>query len=460
MPLQNIGIANPLLADLDGAGHLGKNVGIPCAQVLHTNGSLTSYPAAANTNAAAGTAVMSALAAAVSGDTIYLYRTADVNVSLAKNGITWWIAPGVVLTQTNTSGYGLFDDSAFAGVPISYSVLGHGTLRSVGPGTSINGLPSIVSDQSASPGGEIHVECEAMIYDGTGNATDTGFAAIYQTGQAKLHVNVRGGVKCVKGNCIYWAIGEMHVRAGYLLTDAAAPASISGTVVVNSESPISDFHLEADYIKGFDGIGGIGGADANNRARSWIDCQQLESTGGQLMAISGAHNLYLRAEKLLQSAQVTGKPGVVVNLGAKLYVTTQKWTPFVDSSHAGCEVDDTTVNGTLLIWSCDEYDPSNGAVSAAYLVNAGTAYLSGRKFDLSANTGDGINMAGGAAYVAGFNIVSHSGNFDLKQTGGVLNVATDVRYLDSKTSGAITRGATFGLPSENSQAILAAQIFN
>ena len=91
-----------------------SNAGLgPAAVLVHQDGTSDAYQASSNTDAAAGTTIMQAASDAVSGKTIFVFRNASITSSLAKDGVNWWIAPGVTLTKTSGA-TGLFDDGGTA----------------------------------------------------------------------------------------------------------------------------------------------------------------------------------------------------------------------------------------------------------------------------------------------------------------------------------------------------------
>jgi hypothetical protein len=82
--------------------------------ILHTTGLRTTYLAASDTDASRGTALMQALTVAVSGESVDITADCSVTGNLLKNGITYNLAPGIVITALANGNYSLFSDTSGA----------------------------------------------------------------------------------------------------------------------------------------------------------------------------------------------------------------------------------------------------------------------------------------------------------------------------------------------------------
>jgi hypothetical protein len=161
-------------------------------EIIHQTGAVTPFPASANTNAAAGTAILAAKAAAISGDLICVYRSADVTAIIAKDGVNWWFAPGVTITTIDTADnpVDLFSDADVG--PKSYKVGGSGILKT--------GYGNVFSVNY--PGSSVTAECAGIA---TGTAADNdGVGAAIAGGS--LYIDCAGVISGTLG--VWWSDGK------------------------------------------------------------------------------------------------------------------------------------------------------------------------------------------------------------------------------------------------------------
>ncbi len=397
------------------------------AVVVHPNGTSTTYLAASNTDAAAGTAVMAAKAAATSGDTIQVYRNAIVTSTLAKDGVNWNFAPGVIISSS-TAGLLLFGDNG-GGSAMSYTVSGQGIFRLSGNDAMVYTLKNA--------GSTVNFDFEEAT--STGGATITGAAAVYSSaGNGYLRGNLINGSNTGYG--VWWDDGNLYVEAQKVTCGTAGVAVYTQPLV---GATAGQLWLTCQHIKGSQPI--LIQKNAGDGARVWIQTELIESVGSTAVPailLDGGDGTgifaYLLFQKLLVGADRGNAPAIEIS-AVSAYITCDKITPNVDAGHdtAAVLITGTTPSAWLDIRQIDD---SKGQIAsgggAAIRQASGTSYVRLMSCAL-ANNGDAIQVSGGTMNLHEGTISTQSAQHDLNQSGGTLNVYPDVNFTFSKTTGTL-----------------------
>ncbi len=381
---------SPATADWDANGFYVKNAGIPCAQVLHKNGSLTSYPAAANTDVAAGTAITAARTAAVSGDTIYVYRNASVTSNLAKDGVNWWFAPGVVIT--NTAHATIFGDSS--GQATSFTVGGDGSfignaLLADGVSGPAGAVVSVVNAASV-----VNIRCR-KIYCQTAAVGGGQPYGIYQ----ELGSLTVQATEQIYGDsfAIWWQDGSCFVETP-VLQSGPWPSYTATIYTTNATASHGDLFVRCQRMVSQAGL--IVNADSvssGTLGRIWVDAMLMVSSVDQPsinyspLQLSGAMLVYVKCEKFFVSGDRNGLPAFYIKGDAQLWFQALKFSPNQDSSNGAAPIYfDAGTTGTNLWIDVQQYDDSAGSVGPAFVdLAAGPSnlYLHGGAMLLRARCG-------------------------------------------------------------------------
>ena len=224
----------------------------PMGAVLRKpNGTYTSYLPTADTDAARGTAILAAQTAAVAGDLIEVHSDASFTgtTSLGKNGVDWWIAPGVTLTHAGAAVW------ATPTTPTSYDVGGYGRFVCTLDGTAVMTITTA--------GSEVHMVARSLVSTG---ATSVGVSKTLGT---------------------LWLTADLVSCVGY---DALIVGSTTAT--------------DVDYVDVQRVVSSATGADADSNG---LECAgagtvyaRLGSVAsfGDCINIGGAGTLYLEAQSI------------------------------------------------------------------------------------------------------------------------------------------------------------------
>jgi len=419
-----------LVDDADAAAARTTLAAYPSATcvVVHKDGTSTAYDAAADTDTARGTVLISAKNAAASGDIIYLNSIAEVvDSNLAKNGIDWWLSSNAEIKRTGTSlTTALFDD---AGSAISFKIGGFGKLSNEGSASGLlNHGGQVFRIENSST--VIRCNCRSMYSANSGAIFQKEGDTIFEC--QEILTNLSTGDWGV-----YWERGPMFISCqriivrGIGLYAVGTSSSESGFIWVNADEVSS---ANGDAVS----VGGTG------VCRAWIEAKYIvggsEGTGISIYGTSGATKAYLKADKVESIAS----SGPVVQIrnqfgsnNLEAWLTIQKITGNTEDSPLlllGGGSPTTHLD-------IDHFEDLGGAMPVVSC-SSGTHFLT--TLSLSALTNDAVSVSGGTLNLMSGAISTPLGKNDLVQSGGSLNVSAVVKYDPAKTSGTITKSPIFG----------------
>jgi len=407
----------------------------PKAPVLlyKSNGEVRPFGYGALTDAARGTALVAAVAAAVSGDEIQVGPgTYTVAGNLAKNGVNWHFAAGATVTRSTGTG-AIFDDSANgANGAVNCRISGAGAFLRNGTVGAANA--TIMLANSAS---DVTMHCHS-IANNNGELGTTSDAAVYQVG-GKLRI-VCDRITSTTTNGIWWENGEMFITVDELdcqwICYVAVPQI---TTWSTGAAYVTAKKIRSDYLP-------ILQAMENAEARSWIFATEIIShgvgnDGGMAIASEAAGKLYVVCEKVgtTNGGAGTNQPTVAVIAG-ELWLTAQKCS----SSDYGAVI---CTGGTHVIDVAHFEDTLWGATTKKLIeVTGGTVDLRAGKI-IGGSGASGVTVSGtGTLNLLSGKITTNAAKLDLTRSAGTLNVATGVAYDPAKTSGTITQlGPIYGV---------------
>lgn len=394
------------------------------------NGQVHGYGLGATTDAARGTALAAAIAAATSGDQVNCLANCTITSSIAKNGVNLFVPGGVTITLSSASTASIFDDASGA---MTFAV--HGRGRFV---RAANGMGHAVFIQNASSVVTISASYLSALYpSGSIGAAE----AVYQIG-GTLYCDADQYVGA-DGSAIYWDGGD-----GYFTGQKAMSGSGEPTVYSHSDAtPTGQLWVLIPHIVGVQPVE-ISGA-SNGTARTWIISELIEQTApdGPALFITGQF-AYVTAQKLQAHSGTNSIEGALIGIsdGAHAYISLDKFS----STDTIEDIPGIGVSGASTVAYIDikEFDDSGGLPNqGAVRVSGGTCFYSGLVMNL-ANPSDAFTTAGGTLNVSGVTITTQSANKDLTNSSGTLNVSASVAYNAEKTTGAITRLNPFGGASQ------------
>ena len=348
--------------------------------------------------------IAAALAAASSGDTVYIRPgTYNVSATILKDGVNIF-AYGAVINMT---GVALQDGQlSDGGSAITCNVYGGTYTRteSVDSGDGIHAR--IVGMTNASS--NIQIWAEKIMFTSTMPATGN-YCVWQEAGNLRVecpYMNANATTSTSVG--VAWLNGSGFIRAQQILANGVAVYSQV------DNAPTGDFYVEADLIDTAT-LGGKSGGDftiwqngSNASAAIWvrasvIKCSTQANARSVVTTASMANKLYVSAQKLFGLARLDGS--------GLTYIDTDKWEP--------------TLNGGL----------SNSMFVTA---SAGTSFVNCRHYDPVAFTGAAIRTTtGGTADLRigyGFFTGGASSAIGLRCDGGTLR-ANSMRVDTSANSG-------------------------
>lgn len=430
-------------------------------ETIHTDGTVTAWQTA-NTDAAAGTAIMSAITAAVSGDTIYVYRNATITGNLAKNGVNWWFAPGVIITLAiTTEGYIFSDDptGGGTGAACSYTVGGGGKFVRNGTGMDVSGgsgnlavvgVLAVVNSASA-----VTFEFDQMVWTYTGTPADVGVASVVKhwNGSLTLKGNLLLGASDpvdTSGNNVTtvlgWYTGEFNGEIGQIIYTGDTTVAGAGKCIdfgPNSASLNQTFRLTCETIQ-------VVATQTTSIPSSVYVISMEETTAGNAVWITaktvyggihliGGGKLYMDCQKLFGFVIVDQQDS-----DSESHLTIEKIGGNFGAATDAIRILNTSANAnTSKSWiSVRTFD---AGTNWANLINQSAGILWFNGSDITAASGqDAILVSGGTANIISGLISTGGGHNDLKQTGGTLKVTAAVEYDATKTTGTITKAKIFG----------------
>lgn len=402
-PTIGVALATPTSNGALSSGDFVKIGGISAGVwVVHDDGTSTQYKPSADSDAARGTALTTALAAAVSTDTIYVNAgTYNVSSNIAKNGVNWVFDPGVTI---NHSGFTyLFSDGGSA-----FSFVVHGKLNIISSSSV-----GVIKTNHAST--DIVINFNNIDYSGGLNAVDSIKGNLTLNGKS-----IKGTDGAALSSCIYWENGDLKVTLDQLGDSTKGNYgfwAVCGSVSLDAMTGRAWLSVKEYYDHGAMSISG------NTAARIWMDCQEFNAT----ITLNGPL-FYLSTLKYF---------GYINNFAAgTLYITTQKFSPTVTSTLTGGtsflqlgQIEDSSwLTGTNPLFTI-----SGGTQNFAW--GTLTKSVNGNAFDVSAGT---LNLLTGS-------ISTQSTYKDVNRTGGTLNIFPNVSFDTTKTAGTLTYPAAADL---------------
>lgn len=382
------------------------------AVLVKPNGARVAFGLGAATDAARGVALLAAKTAAVSGDLIEVFASADVTANLLKDGVNWHFAPGVVIRAIGSTGYSLWDDTATGANGACESVIsGDATFTHA----DFNGHVVHLANASSNV---------QMRFGSMSHATTTGQYTVYHL-NGTLHLKGQRIADCATP--IWWEDGDGFYDVDFI----EGTANGSYGIYVSSPAGTKQFWLQCRHLRA---IGGPAIGSDGVAVRAWIIAELIEADSAPIVFQSGSPGplLYVLAEKLLQTGTNTEEPAIYCASGS-LYITTQKFSPA-----SGDGVPAIVLDGGSSFLAIDHYDDSDGARGASAIsVSGGTHFFSGKAMAL-ANAGDAFTVSGGALTIDGVSIDTQSESKDLVRGDGTLTVKPGVSYNTAKTTGTIT----------------------
>ncbi len=409
------------------AATVGADYAKPGAIVIHST---------AGTQDSSKTTLATAVAAAVSGQTIRVGPGSYVVTSnLAKAGVNWDFAPGATVTrQDATSGF-IFDDG---GAAMTFTISGAGNFN-----RDYSALSAAATNDSgvlkvshASSDITFHFRKLLGNLQASGNL-DAAEAVIYQTG-GKLtidgdllsYVGGSGGQTTAFCYGITYTNGEFNGFINRIETSYdQATADIHPIKINVTASPTGDFRLSSNKIYNANFAAAtteksILFTSSQATATAWIDTKYL---AGSITNSGGVG--YVTGQQLLGAFSQDGATGTSeshLDFDKIGFTLTSNAVPLTQSSA-----------GTVWM-GIRQFAPAGSFMQELVKVSGGTFWL--RADDLTAaSSQDAILVSSGTLNVLSGKITNGGGGkTDLKQTGGTLNVAPTVVYAQANTSGAIT----------------------
>lgn len=430
-----------------------------CA-IRKQNGTLRNFPASANTNVAAGVALVAAVNAYVSGDTIDVYRSATVTSNLARDGLTINVPLGVTITHNGTVDGSMFDD---LGSAITFTVGGQGSFVRDVTGLVPTGSNNcgVLSIANAASKVSFTFDTIKLTYIGTFTRGSATLNAVYTQ-----HGNVRmqGSLLLIApdptdsvptNDCqgIYWRNGEFNGRIDQILYTGFIDSSGSG---YSGPSAYCLYGERTDSTTG----------------TFRLDCLTIQIVPSQTQAIPPAGTVGavgIDDDDPASATWITAQTiyGGVYNIGGKLYVTTQKlfgtfWQGPQDANSetyltiqkigGACTTPNTPVLfpqagsnpfTSYLNVTIDKFDPATNW--GTLITNTGTTVDFNGKAVTGAASQDAFHCSKGTINFLSGVITTGSSQKDLVQTNtGAINVTASAVYDGTKTTGSITHLKTFG----------------
>lgn len=377
-----------------------------------------------------------ALAAALNGDTIYVfpgqYTTAT---SLAKHGVNWYLEGGAQISMDSDSNVGIFDDG---GTEMTFSVKGEGDLFRTNTGSSAGSAVIRASHVSSA----IFVEVRDIISD---DVADNGHFVIDAV-NGELIVNFQRlictGPPSQQGG-IWWTNGRLHVSGKQISSEGyGAYGDVDAT-------PTGDCYIRVDEITGASSSVYMIGSNAD--AAMWVDALILRGAitggGGKLyvdfqkafgLILQVAGLLYLDGFKVSAVANGTsGSPSLLIASGGEGFLNIDHWDP---AGFTGQTLKQT--GGTVHL--AGGYLTTSTA--AGIEITTGTMHLGLNRVDASANSGTNpVIMSGGTLVLDGVYLKSQGARDTVETGAAALTIYSNHATGNNDVDSAATIVGTFAL---------------
>jgi hypothetical protein len=415
---------------------------------VRPDGTNVPYKAAANTDGAAGAAIAAAANAAVAGDIVYVYRSANLpaGTNLAKNGVNWCFAPVTITSDAAGVGY-IFDDSGSAR---SYSVTGHARfvrkasgvpLGSEGDGdTGGGGTVGVL--RAKQPSSVVTFQCDTISLIFAETATNfVWLNGVYLDAGASVTLDIDSLTGDRASNAIYgyvngvwWSNGNVNGRIGrvYFPSFDTSVLVTAAFQIVSQASPPGECRISSEDI---DCDFPVQNSSPSTAVGFWLSAKTIGGLG-----ISAGGKTYITTQKLI---------GGWSHQGGKLYLDTMKATGEYPAN-VGTKPIIEVIGGTAWV-DVQAFEPTGSRVQELLKVNGSGAVLHFRGADMTGATAaanssgsNAVLVSAGTANLYSGNIVSDAAKLDLRRTGGTLNVSANLVYDATKTLGTITKLKTYG----------------
>lgn len=412
---------------------------------IYSPGGIVRSVGSAATAALRGALLVTAKGSATSGDTVVVGPgTYTLSTNLLKNGVNWHFMNGANVTFSKNTNGGLFDDTASwgANAAVTCTISGYGKFTR----TCTN---SLLTEANA-----------CVILDNSSSSVSITCSGIYETGggsTANGCVRHNGGtlfigcdeISSTNGNGIWWSDGELYVDCHRLIASRSPFYSTADPQAGSSNFP-SVYSSGFAWIEAKQILKTGPGGDVSAVVTLWLEAttpipkvwvyaEQIEDRGAAQSVNAAGGYLYVKSQKIFNTyASVSATAAAIgCSIDADLWVECDKIIGGVGGAiqhksgkaviRAGEIADDGSSTATLIESSSN--DTGNAAVMD----------LSALKIVKTAN-GDAVktNDASNTLNLLQGRISTLSGQNDLHNAAGTLNVAAGVEYDRAKTTGTLT----------------------
>lgn len=426
-----------------------------------------SFPGGA-TATTRGTALLTAKAAAASGDTIKVGPGAYTLTTgqLLKNGVNWEFANGATVTMNRNTHGGLFDDSATwgANAAVTCTISGEGAFVRNSTGDTLLGEANccVLLDNSSS---NVSITCKSIADTGNTEGTGTSQGCVRHSG-GTLTINCES-ITSVAGGGVWWSDGELYVDCDTIATCRSCVYSSANDSAGTGNGHMSDLWVSGHaWIRAnkivVDGATGTYASPVYTVSdiltpRVWVDAQVIENQGDGAAVNCAGNRLYVRAMKIFNSYASTplfGTEAISCGNDGELWVNAQKviggvggvsgipkgQAVYFKSGKAWINIDNMEDNGSCtepLIHSSNNDNGNASTLNLTFQTLTKTASGPGIKSDEALNT---VNIKPGKSTVT-------SGQYDILQTAGTVNLQGGGSGSDGawRISGTVNRLDVTGL---------------
>ena len=451
---------------------LGESAGLEVANALvgaasigiYRNGSVVgSYGGA--TAAERGTALLSAKSAAVSGDTIVVGPGTYTITSgqLLKNDVNWQFYSGAIVTKDHANYGGLFDDSATygAGEAVTCIISGSGqfiyTSTDSNAATERNSLLILTNTSS-----NVTIHCHSLA--DTSAAESNNGCVRHAGGTLSIHCET---ISSTNANGVWWSDGELYVNCDTIITGRYAVYSSANDVAGSGTGHITDLWQSGHMWINARKIVVSGGSPYYAYAiytssdittpRVWIDAYEIECTKDGPAVYCGGNFVYIRAMKVFNSfaGTVLSIPGssAVYCVYGTLWLNVQK---IVGGKDKGSGTKGAAINfesGDAFI-NAENIEDNGVSTQPLIYSDTNTVEVAGTlnlKFQTCSKAANGVAIKSSEALntinVLDGKITTQSGQYDIEQTAGTVNVSHATIYDPKKTTGTILIGGVLRAPN-------------